>query len=109
MKNKRFVFALMVLVLGSLFSNAQSTLAKTLRANLEKSKKHREAQLLKAREQQRQSQAGKRSEFSMNVSSQKDGNVKQNTEIIQKPNQSVNPAFKEQPLSTSVRKEDTNQ
>jgi hypothetical protein len=107
MKNKKFVFALMFLILGTLCSNAQSTLQKKLRADLEQSKKHREAMLLKAREQQRQNE--RRSEMNLNIPQQKNGSATSNSEMKQQTNPNNIPALKEQPINTPAKKEDINQ
>lgn len=107
MKNKKFVFALIFLVLGTLCSNAQSTLHKKLRADLEQSKKHREAMLLKAREQQGQNE--KRSDMNLNIPQQKNGSATSNSEMKQQTNPNNIPALKEQPINTPATKEEINQ
>lgn len=107
MKNKKFVFALMVLMSGTLLSNAQTSLEKKLRGNLAQSKKHRETMLLKAQEQQRQTQDEKRIEMDINVSNQ-NSSSNQNAELRQLPNPNNTQAPKRQPLATPIKKEDTN-
>ena len=108
MKNKKFVFAFIIFLLGTLCSNAQSSLEKKLRAGLEQSKKHREAMLLKAQEQQRQRQDEKRSEINMNTSQQKNTSATPNA-MKHLANQNNPSALTEQPINTPVRKEDINQ
>jgi hypothetical protein len=110
MKNKKFVVGFMALLFGTLCSNAQSSLEKKLRADLEQSKKHREAVLLKAQEQQRQRQDEKRSEMILNTPQQNSSNANQNSVVRQQTNQNSTPATKEQPIiNKSTKKEDINQ
>lgn len=109
MKNKKFVFAFIVLILGTLYSNAQSTLEQKLRADLEKSKRHRDAQLLKAQEQQRQRQDEKRNEMNINVVQQTTSNANLSPEMKRQANQNNTPALKRKPINGPARKEDINQ
>jgi hypothetical protein len=61
MKNKRILIALLVLMLGTAYSsNAQSSIDKKQKQDLERIKKRREELLMKAQQQQRQANEERR-------------------------------------------------
>jgi hypothetical protein len=109
MKTKKFIIAFLILMLGATFANAQSTLEKKLRADLEKSKKHRETMLLKAQEQQRQRQDEIKA--GTNIGSlQQNNNVNQNASLRQQVNQNNSIVNKNtDTINNSAKKEDINQ
>jgi hypothetical protein len=109
MKAKKFIIAFMAMILVTTFANAQSTLEKKLRADLEKSKKHREAMLLKAQEQQKQRQDERKTETNIG-SLQQNNNVNQNANLRQQVNQNNSIVNKNTTtINNPAKKEDINQ
>lgn len=116
MKNKKIVIAFLVLVLAATYSvQAQSSVAKKLRADLEQSKKHRDEVLMKAQEQQKQRKDERALPLNANLFQQNINNnpaSNQKNPVI-KPQPGINntkPVTNEQPiLNNTNKKEDKNQ